>query len=57
MDNINKYFDAIDIIYWINLDRSVDRKNNMIDLLTSFPIKNERISAVDGKKMVELNLY
>ncbi len=50
IDNINKYFDSIDIIYWINLDRAENRRNNMIDILKYFPAKNERISAIDGKK-------
>jgi GR25 family glycosyltransferase involved in LPS biosynthesis len=46
-----KYLDFIDIIYWINLDRSYDRKKQMEELLSNFNIKNERISAVDGKNM------
>jgi GR25 family glycosyltransferase involved in LPS biosynthesis len=46
-----KYLDFIDIIYWINLDRSTNRKNNMEELLRNFNIKNERIPAVDGKNM------
>ena len=49
MENINKYFDAIDIIYWINLDRSENRRTNMEEILKKIPVKNERISAVDGK--------
>ena len=59
MENINKYFDAIDIIYWINLDRSIDRKNNMINMLKNIPVKNERIPAIDGKNisLTELNSY
>jgi len=50
-DNINKYFDAIDIIYWINLDRADIRRKNMMEMLEHLPVKNERISAVDGKKI------
>ena len=49
--NIKKYFDEIDIIYWINLDRATERKKNMENILKKFPVKNERISAVDGKKI------
>ena len=51
MENIKKYFDAIDIIYWINLDRSTQRYDNMQTILTNFTTKNERISAVDGKML------
>ncbi len=55
----NKYLDFIDIIYWINLDRSYNRKNQMEELLSNFNIKNERITAVDGKnmKMEDINKY
>ena len=45
----NKYINAIDIIYWINLDRSVDRKKRMEKILKNFNIKNKRIKASDGK--------
>ena len=50
-NNINKYFDAIDIIYWINLDRAEIRRKNMEEILSYFPVTNERIPAVDGKKL------
>jgi GR25 family glycosyltransferase involved in LPS biosynthesis len=43
----------IDIIYWINLNRSKDRYNHMIDVLkddTFSGIKKKRIEAVDGKR-------
>ena len=49
----NNYLDGIDIIYWINLDRSKDRKKNMIELFKDEAfdeIKNKRIEAIDGKK-------
>jgi GR25 family glycosyltransferase involved in LPS biosynthesis len=49
--NVYEYLDLVDIIYWINLDRSTDRRNNMEKLLSNFNVKNERISAVDGKNM------
>ncbi len=51
---VYKYLDNIDIIYWINLDRSTDRKKNMEELLYNLVgnnIKTERITAVDGKQM------
>ena len=54
---INKYFNNIDIIYWINLDRSVDRKDNMINMLKLFPIDNIRISAADGMKLSDIDIY
>ena len=60
MDNkniINKnYFDnlkkinGIDYILWINLDRSVERRNYMENLLKPIPIPNERIEAIDGNQ-------
>lgn len=44
---------GIDIIYWINLDRSVERKNNMEQILTDDcfnGVEKKRFSAVDGKE-------
>lgn len=50
--NIN-YMDGIDAIYWINLDRSNDRRMQM-NLFFKDPVfknmKIERVSAVDGKR-------
>jgi len=46
-NKINKYIDSIDIIYWINLDRSIDRRKNMNENLKHFKIKNKRINATD----------
>jgi len=48
------YLDGIDIIYWINLDRSPDRKTSMESMFQDkafdgIPI--QRISAIDGKKV------
>ena len=49
----NNWLDGIDAIYWINLDRSIDRKEWM-ERLFQDPIfqnvPNKRIDAVDGKK-------
>ena len=47
------YLDGIDCIYWINLDRSTDRKMRMEKMLqdpvfTGKPV--QRIHAIDGKK-------
>ena len=46
------YLDGVDAIYWINLDRSPERHDNMQTLLSNKPfddIPNYRISATDGK--------
>lgn len=49
-------------IYWINLDRSPDRRKNMEKMLQTIDISNERISAIDGKNekiydMIDTNNY
>ena len=46
-----KHLDGIDIIYWINLDRSSDRRETMEKMFQDdvfSGIQNKRISAVDG---------
>ena len=51
------YLDGVDIIYWINLDRSKDRYNDMNELFKDdcfANIPNERIAAFDGKLNSEL---
>lgn len=51
-DPNTKYMDGIDVIYWINLDRSNDRRSHMEKIFEDAIFKNiqvERISAVDGK--------
>jgi len=53
-DKIDKYMNGIDIIYWINLEYSVDRYNNMMKILELFPVQNIRINAIDGKN---INIY
>jgi GR25 family glycosyltransferase involved in LPS biosynthesis len=55
--SFNKYLDRIDIIYWINLDRSEQRRKNMQKLLKQIKIKNERIRAVDGKFYSDDDIY
>jgi GR25 family glycosyltransferase involved in LPS biosynthesis len=47
----NKYtlINGIDIIYWINLDRSKDRRVLMENILKNIKVENKRISASDGK--------
>lgn len=47
---MNNLLDGIDIIYWINLDRSRDRKKNMCKMLTNpifENIPNKRITGFD----------
>ena len=56
-NKINKYIDSIDIIYWINLDRSVDRKKYMESNLKHFKIKNKRINATDALLIENDKLY
>ena len=55
---INTKINAIDKIYWINLDRSLDRKINMDLILKGLNnIPNERISASDGASDAVLNNF
>jgi GR25 family glycosyltransferase involved in LPS biosynthesis len=53
LENTNKkHLDGVDIIYWINLERSKDRKNDMEKMLKDEAfngIPNQRIEAYDGK--------
>jgi GR25 family glycosyltransferase involved in LPS biosynthesis len=55
--NINDYLNCIDIIYWINLERSLNRRNEMTKLLSTINLPNQRIDAVDGKNISDENLY
>jgi GR25 family glycosyltransferase involved in LPS biosynthesis len=46
------YLDGVDVIYWINLDRSLDRRQRMEQMFKDPVFKGKkivRISAVDGK--------
>ena len=48
----NDYLNGIDIIYWINLDRSPERRESMEKMFKDEVfdgIPNQRISAIDGK--------
>jgi GR25 family glycosyltransferase involved in LPS biosynthesis len=52
--DLNKNFDYNMKIYWINLERSKDRKTRMNKQFKKFNITNhERIEAVNGKKIKE----
>ena len=45
------YMDGVDIIYWINLDRSTDRRKNMTQLFQDPVFQNvqvQRVTAADG---------
>ena len=55
--NINDYLNCIDIIYWINLDRSEIRRTNMTKLLSTINIPSHRIIATDGKNISDNDLY
>jgi GR25 family glycosyltransferase involved in LPS biosynthesis len=49
--NVN-YLDGVDVIYWINLDRSSDRRAEMSRIFQNVVFQNmkiERVPAVDGK--------
>ena len=53
MNNIdhNNYLDGIDVIYWINLDRATERRNNMEKMLKDSVfgnIEKIRYPAIDG---------
>lgn len=51
-DTNKNYLDGVDIIYWINLDRSPDRRTHMENILKEPEfkhVKNQRIPAIDGK--------
>ena len=56
-DFIKKYFNLIDSIYWINLERSVDRRFKMEQMLNLFPVKNIRFNAIDGMTISDEELY
>jgi len=46
------YLDGVDIIYWISLNRAIDRQKNMEKILKDpifKNIKNVRISGLDAK--------
>jgi GR25 family glycosyltransferase involved in LPS biosynthesis len=50
--NKKDYLDGVDVIYWINLDRSPDRRQRMEKMFEDQVFKGKkiiRISAVDGK--------
>lgn len=48
---IKNYFEGIDHIAWINLDRVTHRRQHMENIFSSIQCNNTRISAVDGSKM------
>lgn len=49
--NINfNMINNIDIILWINLKESVDRAQNMQNILSNFNIPNQRIDAINGSR-------
>jgi GR25 family glycosyltransferase involved in LPS biosynthesis len=57
-EGLINYLDGIDIIYWINLDRSPERRNNMEKMFQDnifIDISNERFSAIDGNNPHTIN--
>ena len=46
---LNNKINFIDHIVWINLNRSIKRRENLEKLLSNIIIKNSRIEAIDGK--------
>ena len=36
-------------VYWINLERSINRNEKMTDMFGKYDIKNTRINGYDGK--------
>lgn len=57
LEILNKYMNCIDIIYWINLERSSERRKNMENILKNINIKNQRINAIDGKMLSNNYIY
>jgi GR25 family glycosyltransferase involved in LPS biosynthesis len=57
LEKLNNYMNCIDIIYWINLDRSKKRRENMEYILKNIDIKNQRINAIDGKMLSNNYIY
>ena len=56
-DVINKYMKGVDMIYWINLDRMEDRKQNMSNILKYITIPNIRTIGIDGSTENENAIY
>ena len=54
---LNIYLNYIDIIYWINLERSHIRYKNMLNILANINIPNIRIIGIDGKNITDFELY
>ena len=55
---LNNFLNGIDIIYWINLDRSPERRKNMEKMFQDnifIDISNERFSAIDGNNPDSIN--
>lgn len=49
LKDLNEKINGIDGIVWINLERSLDRREKMEKLLENINVPNERINAIDGK--------
>jgi GR25 family glycosyltransferase involved in LPS biosynthesis len=51
MENHVKYIISDIPIYWINLDRSIDRRERLEKIFIENELNNKRIQAVDGKNI------
>lgn len=55
-ENTNNVFNCGDVcVYWINLNRSIERRNHMYFLFATYFINNKRIEAYDGKEIDTYN--
>ena len=58
LDNLNKVpiekINGINKIYYINLDRSNDRNDKMINILSQINVPYERINAIDGNNLPDI---
>ena len=51
------YINGFDVVYWINLERSEERRKNMELMLQRFSQKHIRINAVDGKNLPDNEIF
>jgi len=54
LQNLSKLF--VYPVYWINLEKNTNRQTHMIKELNKLNVKHLRISAIDGKKLTNINI-
>ena len=58
LDNLSNIpvekINGVDKIYYINLNRSINRNNNMVEILSKLSIPYERIEAIDGNNLPDI---